>query len=31
MAALVEWLEDQQAVDRVDLATSELVARGLTR
>ena len=31
MAALVDWLEDQQAVDRVDLATSELVARGLTR
>ena len=31
MGALVEWLRDQQAVDRVDDATSELAARGLTR
>jgi dTDP-L-rhamnose 4-epimerase len=31
MGALVEWLQDQQAVDRVDDATSELAARGLTR
>ncbi len=31
MGALVEWLRDQQAVDRVDAATSELAARGLTR
>jgi dTDP-L-rhamnose 4-epimerase len=31
MSALVEWLTDQQAVDRVDDATSELAARGLTR
>ena len=31
MSALVEWLEGQQAVDRVDAATRELAARGLTR
>lgn len=31
MGALVEWLQSQQAVDRVDDATSELAARGLTR
>jgi dTDP-L-rhamnose 4-epimerase len=31
MSALVEWLEGQQAVDRVDDATRELAARGLTR
>jgi dTDP-L-rhamnose 4-epimerase len=31
MGALVEWLKDQQAVDRVDDATSELAARGLAR
>jgi dTDP-L-rhamnose 4-epimerase len=31
MGALVEWLRDQDAVDRVDNATSELAARGLTR
>jgi dTDP-L-rhamnose 4-epimerase len=31
MAALVEWLKDRHAVDRVELATSELAARGLTR
>src|SRR5215211_7242112 len=31
IAALVDWLADQQAVDRVDVATSELAARGLTR
>jgi dTDP-L-rhamnose 4-epimerase len=31
MGALVEWLSDQQAVDRVDDATKELAARGLTR
>jgi len=31
MAELVDWLEDQEAVDRVDRATSELQARGLTR
>jgi dTDP-L-rhamnose 4-epimerase len=31
MAALVEWLADQEAVDRVDDATKELAARGLAR
>jgi dTDP-L-rhamnose 4-epimerase len=31
MAELVDWLEDQEAVDRVDRATSELAARGLAR
>ncbi len=31
MGALVEWLADQQAVDRVEDATKELAARGLTR
>lgn len=31
MGALLEWLQHQRAVDRVDDATSELVARGLTR
>jgi dTDP-L-rhamnose 4-epimerase len=31
MGALVEWLQSQQAVDRVDDATNELAARGLTR
>lgn len=31
MGDLVEWLKDQQAVDRVDDATNELAARGLTR
>jgi dTDP-L-rhamnose 4-epimerase len=31
MSALVEWLEGQHAVDRVDDATRELAARGLTR
>lgn len=31
MAALVEWLADQEAVDRVDDATEELAARGLAR
>jgi dTDP-L-rhamnose 4-epimerase len=31
MAALVAWLEDQHAVDRVDDAAGELAARGLTR
>jgi dTDP-L-rhamnose 4-epimerase len=31
MGALVEWLRGQRAVDRVDDATSELAARGLTR
>lgn len=31
MAALVRWLEDQEAEDRVDLATRELAARGLAR
>jgi len=30
MAGLIEWLRDQQAVDHVDAATSELAARGLT-
>ena len=28
---LVEWLQDQEAVDRVDDATQELAARGLAR
>jgi dTDP-L-rhamnose 4-epimerase len=31
MAQLADWLEGQVAVDRVDAATSELAARGLTR
>jgi dTDP-L-rhamnose 4-epimerase len=31
MRALLEWLADQEAVDRVDDATRELAARGLTR
>jgi hypothetical protein len=31
MAALVAWLEDQHAVDRVDDAAGELAERGLTR
>jgi dTDP-L-rhamnose 4-epimerase len=31
MADLVTWLRDQEAVDRVDEATSELVQRGLAR
>jgi dTDP-L-rhamnose 4-epimerase len=31
MGALVEWLKSQEAVDRVDHATSELAARGLAR
>jgi dTDP-L-rhamnose 4-epimerase len=31
MSELVEWLQDQEAVDRVDAATKELAARGLTR
>jgi dTDP-L-rhamnose 4-epimerase len=31
MAELVDWLRDQEAVDRVDVATRELAARGLTR
>jgi dTDP-L-rhamnose 4-epimerase len=31
MGALVEWLKDQEAVDRVDTATKELAARGLAR
>jgi dTDP-L-rhamnose 4-epimerase len=31
MRALIAWLSDQDAVDRVDLATRELAARGLTR
>ena len=30
MGRLVEWLQDQQAEDRVDDATRELTARGLT-
>jgi len=30
-AELAEWLRDQEAVDRVDDATRELAARGLTR
>jgi len=31
MRDLVRWLADQEAVDRVELATSELADRGLTR
>ena len=31
MRELLAWLQDQQAVDRVDAATSELAARGLTK
>lgn len=31
MADLVEWLEEQEATDRVDAATMELEVRGLTR
>jgi dTDP-L-rhamnose 4-epimerase len=31
MRELVAWLRDQEAEDRVDAATTELVARGLTR
>jgi dTDP-L-rhamnose 4-epimerase len=31
MKELVDWLVDQEAVDRVDHATRELVARGLAR
>ena len=31
MRDLLVWLEDQQAVDRVDAATGELAARGLTK
>jgi dTDP-L-rhamnose 4-epimerase len=31
MTELVGWLADQEAVDRVDRATSELAARGLAR
>lgn len=31
MRGLVQWLADQEAVDRVDDATSALAARGLTR
>ena len=31
MFELIKWLGDQEAVDRVDRATSELAARGLTR
>jgi dTDP-L-rhamnose 4-epimerase len=31
MAALTEWLADQDAEDRVDAATRELAARGLAR
>ncbi len=31
MRALVRWLADQEAVDRVDDATGELAARGLAR
>jgi dTDP-L-rhamnose 4-epimerase len=31
MARLIEWLSEQEAVDRVDMATGELAARGLTR
>jgi dTDP-L-rhamnose 4-epimerase len=30
MAELIEWLESQQAEDKVDAAASELAARGLT-
>ena len=31
MRDLLGWLQDQQAVDRVDDATNELAARGLTK
>jgi dTDP-L-rhamnose 4-epimerase len=31
MRSLLEWLADQEAVDRVDNATHELASRGLTR
>jgi dTDP-L-rhamnose 4-epimerase len=31
MSQLAKWLAGQEAVDRVDVATSELVARGLAR
>jgi dTDP-L-rhamnose 4-epimerase len=31
MRELVDWLQDKNAVDRVDAATRELAARGLTR
>ncbi len=31
MRELLVWLQDQEAVDRVDDATSELAARGLTK
>jgi dTDP-L-rhamnose 4-epimerase len=31
MSELVEWLSDQEAVDRVDAATDALMARGLAR
>ena len=31
MSALVEWLQGQEAIDRVDIASEELSARGLAR
>ncbi|NUS61322.1 MAG: NAD-dependent epimerase/dehydratase family protein [Lysobacter sp.] len=31
LAELVEWMQDQQAVDRVDMAAAELASRGLQR
>lgn len=31
LAELVEWMQDQQAVDRVDVAAAELASRGLQR
>ena len=31
MRGLLEWLADQEAVDRVDDATRELTAHGLAR
>ena len=31
MSVLIDWLADQEAVDKVDAATDELVARGLAR
>lgn len=31
LAELVEWMQDQQAIDRVDAATAELQSRGLQR
>ena len=31
MRDLVGWLADQEAVDRVEAATTELAERGLTR